>query len=111
MQQLFMTMMRLSMSPDIGDFIPSLSFLAKLQGKHKLLESLRDDALRIVGKMMELENHRERAKQRLGDDDSYVPDFVDVISAAPLVDGTQPLPDRIQTLMIFVRPQVNLYLK
>jgi len=98
-------MVRVASSANIGDFIPSLSFVSKLQGSHKKFEKIRDDILRIVGKVMDLEKHRERAKERLGDDDSYVPDFVDIFSMAPLVDKTEPLPDRIQALLTFVRPQ------
>jgi len=101
-QELFLMVLRvLSTSAIIGDFIPSLRFVAKITGTTKKLEDLRDETLRITSKMMDLDSHRERAKERQADDDSYVPDFVDLISTAPLQeDGTQPLSDRIQTLII-----------
>jgi len=74
MHQLFLTLLKVSMCTVLGDFIPNLSFVAKLQSTDQFFESLRDDAVRIVGKMMELEKHRERVKERsrqkrLGDDD------------------------------------------
>lgn len=107
MEQLFETIVSVSLSAAVSDLIPSLGFLNKLQGKTKVYMNLRDDVLKVVAKMTELENHRERAKQR-GDDDQehYIPDFVDVISSKPLEDG-KPLPDTVITLMIMVRLQTT----
>ena len=92
------------MMPVISDFVPSLSFLTKLQGIESLFKDQIEHALRVVSKMTELENHRERAKERAlrGVDEDYIPDFVDIILAAPLDDG-KPVPDRLLKLMLLVR--------
>lgn len=101
MEHLFATWLSVSITAAISDFIPNVSFLTTLQGKKTVFKDLRDDALRLVGKMVELENHKERAKKR-EDDEHYVPDFVDMISAEPLDNG-KPLPDTTLTLIVMVR--------
>ena len=92
------------MDPVISDYIPSMSFLEKLQGKERLLIEQCDDAIRVVNKMMELEKHRERAKEGGHGDGSedYVPDVVDMMTAEPL-DGGKPLPERTMALFLLVR--------
>lgn len=60
---LFLNLLKVSMVAVIGDFFPSLNFLTILHGTDRVFKDLRADALRVVGKMMELEKHRERPKR------------------------------------------------
>ena len=97
-------MTRVNFAAVISDFIPNLTFLTKLQGYNKIFKGIHDEAIRIGGKMMEVKKHREQAKERksLGNQDEYVPDFVDMLSEEPL-DGGKPLPDDQVTLVLLVR--------
>ncbi|KAG0599533.1 hypothetical protein M758_12G159400 [Ceratodon purpureus] len=99
-ERLIAAMTRVDFAAVISDFIPNLTFLTKLQGYNKIFKGIRDDAIRIGGKMLEVEKHRERAKERgSNDQDEYVPDFVDMLSEEPL-DGGKPLPDEQLTLVL-----------
>lgn len=89
----------------ISDYIPSLSFVSKLQGIHTKFENLVKSTMELAERIFEVEKHREQAKRRLlqqNTDKDYVPDFVDVLLAAPLEDG-QPLPDHETTTVLVVR--------
>lgn len=89
----------------ISDYIPSLSFISKLQGVHTKFEKLIKLTMALAKRIFEVEKHREQAKRRLlqhNTDEDYVPDFVDVLLAAPLEDG-QPLPDHDTTTVLVVR--------
>lgn len=102
-ERLIAAMTRVDFAAVISDFIPYLSPLTRLQGYNRIFKGIRDDAVRIGGKMLEVEKHRERAKQRGSNDHSqYVPDFVDMLSEEPL-DGGKPLPDEQLTLVLLVR--------
>jgi hypothetical protein len=54
----------------------------------------------IAGRMLEIEKHREDAKERRGDE-SYVPDFVDLLLRTPLENG-KALPHRNLILILMV---------
>ena len=97
--QLFVTVL---MIPVISDYVPSLNFLTKLQGKERLLKDHCDEILRVVGKVTELEKHRAKERALRGSQEDYVADFVDMITAAPLDDG-KPLPDRRISMLLLVR--------
>lgn len=101
---LIFQMTRVGFSAVISDFIPNLTFLTKLQGYNRIFKGIRDNAIRIGGKMLEVEKHRERAKERelSNTHEEYMPDFVDVLSKEPLDDG-KPLPDNELTLILLVR--------
>jgi hypothetical protein len=85
---------RVDFAAVISDFIPNLTFLTKLQGYHKIFKDIRKDAVRIGGKMLEVEKHRALAQERASTNNQadYVPDFVDMLSEEPLDDG-KPLSD------------------
>jgi hypothetical protein len=72
----------------ISDFIPYLLFVEKLRGTIKKLEAIRGFLRRVLGKVFEVEKHRQRALEN-GQDANYVPDFVDVLLKTPLDDGEQ----------------------
>jgi len=106
-------MTRVDFAAVISDFIPSLTFLTKLQGYNRIFKGIRDSAIRIGGKMLEVEKHRERAKERELQSNTngaeYVPDFVDMLSKEPL-DGGKPLPDNELILVLLVRQTLNTHL-
>ena len=110
-ERLIAAMTKVDFAAIISDFIPNLTFLTKLQGYNRIFKGIRDDAVRIGGKMLEVEKHRERAKERQGsnvDQDQYVPDFVDMLSEEPLDDG-KPLPNEQLTLVVLVRTDPTLF--
>lgn len=72
----------------VSDFIPYLLFVEKLRGTIKKLEAIRGFLRRVLGKVFEVEKHRQRALEN-GQDANYVPDFVDVLLKTPLDDGEQ----------------------
>lgn len=84
----------------ISDYVPSLNFVTKLQGLHSKLEKIRDFREKLAGPLIDIEGHKKRALER-GNDEDYVPDFVDVLLAAPLEDGNLPS-DRTVTLLVLV---------
>ena len=57
-----------------------------MQGWRSKISSFADREVALFAKMLELEKHRQRAALKEGDE-SYVPDFVDVMLAAPVDDG------------------------
>jgi cytochrome P450 len=73
----------------ISDFIPYLAFVEKLQGHIRKLQKIRTFLRRVVGKIFEVEKHRQRTLERGQEDANYVPDFVDVLLKTPLDDGEQ----------------------
>ena len=70
----------------ISDFIPYLFFVEKLRGTITKLEEIRAFLRRIVGRIFEVEKHRQRIQAR-EQDANYVPDFVDVLLRTPLDNG------------------------
>ncbi|XP_024359127.1 flavonoid 3'-monooxygenase [Physcomitrium patens] len=76
----------------ISDFIPKLRFVEMLQGKIAKLTAFRKFLHSVIGKIFEVEKHRQRALER-GNDPIYVPDFVDVLLNTPLDNGER-LTDR-----------------
>jgi hypothetical protein len=77
----------------ISDYVPQLSFITKLQGWVPYLTDLRNSGKAVIGKIIEVEKHKERAAHMAADkDENYVPDFVDVLLKTPVDDG-KPLPD------------------
>ena len=85
----------------ISDYVPYLSFITKLQGWQKRLEDSNDFKNRVSKKIVDIEGHKERAKERGNDDKDYVPDFVDVLLAASFDDG-QPLSDQLVLNLVAV---------
>ena len=87
----------------ISDYVPWLSFVTKLQGWHSEFEDIRQCQFSFLNVMCELEKHREQAKVRLEkNDEDYVPDFVDLLSAISQEDG-KTLPDNEILLNLNVR--------
>lgn len=78
----------------ISDFIPSLTFIAKLQGLPKRFRESHESAKAQMESVLDVEEHRKNAIARASVDikSEYSPDFVDVLLKAPLDDG-QPLAD------------------
>ena len=72
----------------ISDFIPYLLFVEKLRGTVRKLEAIRAFLRRVLGKIFEVEKHRQRTLEGKRDA-NYVPDFVDVLLKTPLDDGEQ----------------------
>lgn len=72
----------------ISDFIPYLLFVEKLRGTIAKLEGIRAFVRRVVGKIFEVEKHRQQTLER-GLDANHVLDFVDVLLKTPLDDGEQ----------------------
>ena len=70
----------------ISEFVLYLAFVTKLQGFQKKLEEHREFIFAIAGRMLEIEKHRQMAKERRGDE-GYVADFVDVLLQTRLKDG------------------------
>jgi hypothetical protein len=88
----------------ISDYVPQLSFITKLQGWVPYLTDLRNRGRAVIGKIIEVEKHKERAAHMAADkDENYVPDFVDVLLKAPLEDG-KPLPDADIASLLLVSP-------
>lgn len=87
----------------ISDYVPYLSFITKFQGWLSELHGVRALGKSIVGKIIQVEDHRERAQKNENGAD-YVPDFVDVLLKAPLNDG-DVLPDRDIVTLLVVRDQ------
>lgn len=74
----------------ISDFIPYLAVVEKLQGHITKLQEIRAFLRRVLGKIFEVEKHRQRSLERGQDDDAnHVPDFVDVLLKTRLDDGEQ----------------------
>jgi len=89
----------------ISDFVPSLSFITKLQGWPKKLEALQEWTYAMAAGMSDIEKHRQRAELGNGalTDENYVPDFLDRLLQTPLDDG-KILPDKnLILVMFFVR--------
>ena len=87
----------------ISDYIPSLSFIARLQGWEKKFESVYALSTRISEKMFEVEKHRERVlkgRESGQIDMNYVPDFVDVFLTKPL-EGGKLFPD--EDIILFLK--------
>lgn len=79
-----------------------------LQGKIAKLTAFRKFLHSVIGKIFEVEKHRQRALER-GNDPIYVPDFVDVLLNTPLDNGER-LTDReiISILSVSFSPFRNL---
>ncbi|KAG0615021.1 hypothetical protein M758_5G008900 [Ceratodon purpureus] len=91
----------------ISDYIPSLSFIARLQGWEKKFESVYALSTRISEKMFEVEKHRERVlkgRESGQIDMNYVPDFVDVFLTKPL-EGGKLFPD--EDIILFLKHMLN----
>jgi len=72
----------------ISDYIPSLAFVDKLRGHITKLQEIRTFLRRVIGKIFEVEKHRQRTLEREQQDEAHhVPDFVDVLLKTPLDDG------------------------
>lgn len=77
----------------ISDYVPSLSFITKLQGWEPYLLEIQKRGRAIVHKVIDVESHRQRVTD--------VPDFVDVLLKAPLDDAGKPLSDgEIMSLLL-----------
>lgn len=87
----------------ISDYVPALNFVTKLQGWLTELQGVRALGAQIVSKIIQVDKHREKAKERGDHDTTHVPDFVDVLLKAPLNDGDL-LPDCDIVTLIVVRP-------
>lgn len=88
----------------ISDYVPYLWFIPKLQGWPSKLQKVCDSKEQVARKIVDIEGHRERAKLResnTSNEAEYVPDFVDILLAAPFEDG-KPLPDLVITMLILV---------
>lgn len=73
--------------PILSDYVPWLRFFSQtVQGWRSKISSFADREDALLAKMLELEKRRQRAALKEGDE-SYVPDFVDVMLAAPVDDG------------------------
>lgn len=92
----------------ISDFIPYMSFIPKLQGWVSEIRAIRAFSVKLMGDIMQVDKHRERA-QKTDTDSQYVPDFVDVLLKAPL-DG-ELLQDRDIISLINVRTLLHLILR
>lgn len=92
----------------ISDYIPYLGFITELQGWRKTFERIRDWTYDVAKGLLEIEKHKQRAKE--GTDDSYVPDFLDLLLRTPLADGkTLPEKNLAQVILIVsVLPQRSL---
>lgn len=72
----------------ISDYMPSMAFVEKLKGHITKLQGVKTLVRRVVGKIFEVEKHRQRLMEREKEqDDKHVPDFVDVLLKTPLDDG------------------------
>jgi hypothetical protein len=88
----------------ISDYVPQLSFVTQLQGWVPYLTDLRNRGRAVIGKIIEVEKHKERAAHITADkDENYVPDFVDVLLQTPVEDG-KPLPDADIASLLLVSP-------
>ncbi|KAG0575927.1 hypothetical protein KC19_5G040800 [Ceratodon purpureus] len=96
LEQSFEAILTTSMKSAVGDYIPSLRFITKLQGVDRAFKDLRDLWIQIGGKFMELE---ERRTSRADDHKQFQPDFVDLILAEPLDNG-KPMSDTTLALQI-----------
>jgi cytochrome P450 len=77
----------------ISDYVPSLSFITKLQGWEPYLLEIQKRGRAIAHKVIDVESHRQRVTD--------VPDFVDVLLKAPLDDAGKPLSDgEIMSLLL-----------
>lgn len=77
----------LLVAPVMSDYVPWLRFYCEtVLGWRSRLEDFRDREMALFEKMMDLETRRQRAAEREADE-SYVPDFVDVMLGAPMDDG------------------------
>lgn len=88
----------------ISDYVPYLWFIPKLQGWPSKFQKVCDFKEQVARKIVDIEGHRERVKLRESttfNEAEYVPDFVDVLLAAPFQDG-KPLPDLVITKLILV---------
>ena len=75
------------MAPIISDFVPSLRFFSEsVQGWRPKLEAFKERQMALGMKLLELDKRRQRVGEK-EDDESYVPDFVDVMLGAPINDG------------------------
>ena len=75
------------MPPIISDYVPWLKFFSEtVQGWRARIQAFERKEMALFVKMIDLDERRERAAERR-DDESYVPDFVDVMLGAPLDDG------------------------
>lgn len=75
------------MPPIISDYVPWLKFFSEtVQGWRARIQAFERKEMALFVKMIDLDERRQRAAERR-DDESYVPDFVDVMLGAPLDDG------------------------
>lgn len=86
----------------ISDYIPCLRFATRLQGWDAHLLELRRRGKSMIGRIIEVEKHKENSAQGRVKDENYVPDFVDVLLKTPLEDG-KPLADADIALLLLVR--------
>ncbi|KAG0614299.1 hypothetical protein M758_6G166200 [Ceratodon purpureus] len=76
----------------IGDFVPYLSFIDRLQGTRAKFQKATEDCNRFARKVFNLDKHRQQYEEQKNDP-SYVPNVADVFLHTPLDDG-QYLPDK-----------------
>jgi len=67
----------------ISDFVPSLSFVTKLQGWPKKLEALQNWTYAVADGMIAMEKHRQRADldNETFTGENYVPDILGCVAA------------------------------
>ncbi|CAM6040225.1 unnamed protein product [Sphagnum compactum] len=75
----------------IGDYIPYLRWVTKLQGIDKSLEALRDEISNFVTRIMD--EHRTIPSTPNSNIEDVAPDFVDILFTLPREDGTGHLTD------------------
>ena len=82
--------------------MPWLRFYSEeVQGWRSKLQASAERATALAEKLLELEKRRQRAAEK-EDDESYVPDFVDVMIANPIVYDGKVLEERFIIKQIMV---------
>lgn len=92
----------------VSDYVPWLSFVTRLQGWHTEFKALRGYYAEVTGKLFELEKRREKLRQQKNNEDPHhVPDFVDVMLAAPLEEDGNPLSNQDLAIALMVSTQTH----
>jgi hypothetical protein len=95
----------------VSDYVPWLSFVTWLQGWHTEFKALRGYYAAVTDKLFELEKRTERGdktrRQKNNEDPHHVPDFVDVMLAAPLEEDGSPLSNKDLAIALMVSTQTH----
>lgn len=92
----------------ISDYIPSLRWVAKLQGTEAALQALRQKKSQFIQKLITEHRSLMATTDQVKDSTNKPKDFMSVLLSAPRLDGTGNIDDETIECVVMVRRWVML---